>query len=297
MEKTVKTDKSKLFIIASVILLFLCAWLLWERTQLVSENHKLQSELGDVSSEKNSVKNELAELLVEYDGMKTNNKDLNARLSAEQEKIQQLLNDVQKLKSSNAVQLARYKKEIKTLRSVMRSFVRQIDSLNIENKKLTAEVRNTKSKYQNVIAERKVLEGKTDSLSTQVEMASTLKAEGITVEALNKRENKTTRARKTTKLKLCFAIRDNPVAATGDKQVYMRIAAPSGKVLATINYDVFVVNGEELGYSAVRKIFYNGKKTDACVFYDVKDELESGNYTFTLFVEGKDIGTTLLKLR
>lgn len=297
--ETKKTGKSnsRLLLGLITVMVILTGWLLYDWTQLRSQNQSLKAEIEEVSSEKANVKTELADLLVEYDGMKTSNDTLNAQLAEERQKIESLLEEVKKVKSSNAYEIARYKKETKTLRKIMRSFVQQIDSLNTLNKKLTAKVEKTESKYRNVVKQREELASKSDSLSTQVELASTLKADAISTQTLNDRGNTTSRARKATKIEVCFTLRDNAVAETGDKNIHIRISAPGGAILTNRHMGFFMVNGKEIAYSSSRKVTYNGKQTKACLYFDTEAELTKGSYAVDLFEDGKVIGKTTFKLR
>ncbi len=297
METKKGKSNSRLLLVVILVILALTGWLMYDWTQLRSQNQQLQTELEEVSSEKANVKSELADLLVEYEGMKTNNDSLNSQLKAEQEKIQELLEEVKKVKASNAYKIARYKKEAKTLRKIMRSFVQQIDSLNTLNKQLTARVEKTESKYRHVVKEKEDLVNKSDSLSSQVELASTLKADGITIQALNERGNKTSRARKAVKVEICFTIRDNAVAAAGNKNIHLRIADPKGNILTNSQMGFFMSEGKELAYSASRKVNYTGKKTQACLYFDAANEFESGSFSVDLFEDGKKIGVSTFKLR
>lgn len=295
--KKTGNSNSRLLLGLITVMVILTGWLLYDWTQLRSQNQTLKAEIEEVSSEKANVKTELADLLVEYEGMKTSNDTLNAQLAEERQKIESLLEEVKKVKSSNAYQIARYKKETKTLRKIMRSFVQQIDSLNTLNKKLTAKVEKTESKYRNVVKQREELASKSDSLSTQVELASTLKADAISTQTLNDRGNTTSRARKAAKIEVCFTLRDNAVAETGDKNIHIRISAPGGAILTNRHMGFFMVNGKEIAYSSSRKVTYNGKQTKACLYFDTETELTKGSYAVDLFEDGKVIGKTTFKLR
>lgn len=88
-----------------------------------------------LTDEKDSLVNELSNLMFQYDTLKTNNVSLNAKLEAEQNKIKSLLT----IQTSNAQKIRLYKKELATLRKVMKSYIVQIDSLNTKNIQLTTE--------------------------------------------------------------------------------------------------------------------------------------------------------------
>lgn len=142
-----KKDKTMFIIIGclSVVLILLFIFFMVER----SENKR---HIEAIHEEKELLEQELTDLSHNYDQLKTSNDTLNNKLSQEQEKIALLLEKMQKFRDNSYAEINRYKKEIGTLKSVLRSYVVQIDSLNQLNQKLVAE--NSEVKKQNRIRTR-----------------------------------------------------------------------------------------------------------------------------------------------
>ena len=136
-----KKDKTLVMIIAGlgIVLVVLFIFFMVER----SANRK---HIAEIHQEKELLEQELTDLSSNYDNLKTSNDTLNEKLSAEQEKIATLLDEMKKFRDNSYAEINRYKKEIGTLKTVLRSYVVQIDSLNQLNQKLTAE--NTQVKKQ-----------------------------------------------------------------------------------------------------------------------------------------------------
>ena len=103
------------------------------------EHSKNRKNMKALTTEKEMLQKELGDLSSDYDHLKTNNETLNKKLEFEQEKITKLLEEMKVFKANSYAELNKYRKEINTLKSIMRNYVIQIDSLNIINKKLTAE--------------------------------------------------------------------------------------------------------------------------------------------------------------
>jgi len=76
-----------------------------------------------LTAEKDSLTNELQDMIIGYDTLKTSNDTLNVKLIEEQNKIKRLI----QIQASNARKIQLYKKELGTLRSVMKSYIVQID--------------------------------------------------------------------------------------------------------------------------------------------------------------------------
>jgi len=60
-------------------------------------------------------------------------------------------------------------------------------------------------------------------LSSKVEIASIIQAKDVVTIALNKNRKETTRLDRIDKIRICFTLRENPIAKAGEKLVYLRI--------------------------------------------------------------------------
>ena len=128
-----------------------------------------------LTAEKDSLTNELQEMIIGYDTLKTSNVTLNIKLEEEQNKIKRLI----QIQASNARKIQLYKKELGTLRSVMKSYIVQIDSLNTKNKQLIARNAEFQIKLESAERTNKQLSEIKDELSSKVERASVILAKNI----------------------------------------------------------------------------------------------------------------------
>ena len=102
--------------------------------------------------EKEEMENEYSGFAVQYDEMKVHisNDSLIRQLDREKQRTQQLLEELRQTKASNARRIAELKKELATVRTVMKDYVRQIDSLNATNARLTEENQIVRRENQQV---------------------------------------------------------------------------------------------------------------------------------------------------
>ena len=100
------------------------------------QENKAMQELAEM--DKKEMENEYQQFANQYSEMKTQitNDSIVAQLTAEQEKTQRLLEELKQVKSSDAREIARLKRELATVRSVLRSYIIEIDSLNRLNQNL-----------------------------------------------------------------------------------------------------------------------------------------------------------------
>jgi peptidoglycan hydrolase CwlO-like protein len=291
----------------AILLLLALGIVAWQWHKAKQTNQTLLHQLDEVQSDKGRVKSELADLLVAYEQMETSNQSLNAELKKEREKIEKMIAELQNVNVTNAIAIARYKREIGTLREVMRSFVRQIDSLNTKNQHLEAQINQTRQKYQTAIEQTQALQSHSDSLRTQVKLAEILKAENITCQALNPRGNSTTRASKTQKIHVAFSLRDNPVAPRGTRPVYLVILYQQNQTTQEIfhndiqsgQFQYFGPNNQiqQSGYSAMRAIDYQGRNLQTEIYFDITGQTPAGDYTIQLYSAQYLIGQQSLKLK
>lgn len=239
-----------------------------------------------LTEEKDSLANELKMMMYGYDTLKTSNDTLNAELLRERNKIQRLL----EIQASNAQLIRKYKAEISTMRDIMKSYIVQIDSLNTRNQALTAE--NTEIKQQmTAVQETNVqLEKTKEELTSKVNIASVIQAKDVVAVALNKKRKETDELRRLDKVRVCFTLRENPIASAGNKIVYLRIVRPDQLVITPSPDNLFEIKGEQLIFSANRAVDYANADIEMCIFLDNTGDFIAGTYTVELYLDGEKIG-------
>ena len=283
--KTTPIGMIALSIILAVVLIFLVV-------MYFDQRHKMVEMETELTHEKDSLANELKLMVAAYDTMKTNNDTLNANLEREKKRIIQLLS----INASNVQLIRKYRSEIGTMRDIMKSYIVQIDSLNTRNKLLVAEnvqIRQEISKVQNTNIE---LEKVKEELSSKVEVASVIQAKNIVAAALNKKRKETNRLNLMENLRVCFTLRENPIAQAGQKEVFMRVIRPDSLVITSSPDNLFNYRGNKLIYSANRSADYMNQDLDMCIFLANTGDFVPGNYSVELFLENNIIGRTTFML-
>ncbi len=251
----------------------------------------------ELQAEKDSLQNELVEIRTDYDSLKTSADTLNKKLNLEQERVDDLLSEVKTIKATNYRRIKELREEVNTLRSIAKSYVRQIDSLNRANQKLMAENRRVKQEMEEVQETKNELEKAKDTLTEQVQKASVLRTENLNATGINEKGKEKTRVDKIDKIKVCFTIEENVVAPKGERYVYMQIASPpEGYILTNSEDNLFEYNGKKKVYSARRPVEYQGNSMNTCIYFDSKGELKPGKYEAFVYADGHQIGKTSFKL-
>jgi len=241
-----------------------------------------------LTQEKDSLANELRHMVVAFDTLKTNNDTLKAGVEKQKNKIVQLLS----VNASNVRLIKSYKSEITTMREIMKSYIVQIDSLNTRNKMLTSENTEIKQQITEVRNTNSELSKVKEELTSKVEVASIIQAKNIAAVSLNKKRKETTRIGNLDKLRICFTLRENPLAKAGQKDVYMRVIRPDSLVVASSPDNLFEYKGNKIIYSATRQVDYSNQDIEVCIFLDNKGDFIIGNYSVELYLEDNIIGRT-----
>ncbi len=294
-------DNSKLVYKITIILLIIAiAWLFYDKMATGKRNALLEKQLeATLEHTRDSLNKELTTLYIDLNELETTNEAINDSLKVQQQKVKELITKLANTKTSDKAKINKLKAEIETLKKIMRSYFRQIDSLNQENASLKEENTRIKTNLQVVDKQNQDLTNQKDSLEQTVAVGKELSIYSENFTAMNKRDKKTDRHKKTSKFKVCFTLSENKIASVGRKNIYIRIAEPTtSRILTNRNSGEFMFQGNSIMYSAVREIEYLGKAERICVYYNVLDEeLSKGEYTAFIFVGGQELGSVKLKLK
>jgi hypothetical protein len=282
-EDTGRKGTPVFLIVITIILAIALAFLVF--SYFGQKNRMIEMETV-LTQEKDSLANELRLMIHGYDTLRTSNDSLNVKLQREKSRILQLLS----VNASNVQLIKRYKGEISTMREIMKSYIVQIDSLNTRNKVLVAENQDIKEQITTVKKTNVELSKVKEELSNKVEIASVIQAKDVIAVALNKSRKETTRIDRIDKLRICFTLRENPIAKAGEKIVYLRIMRPDSIVIATSSDNLFDFDKSKLIFTASRQAEYLNQDIDMCIFVDNSKDFVPGNYRAELYLEGTLIG-------
>jgi hypothetical protein len=253
--------------------------------------------INDLTVEKDQLTEQMFQLRDDYQILNTNNDSLNAELSREKEKVEQLIERVQKTEATNRSKIRQYEKELGTLRSIMRSYIHQIDSLNTLNISLRKDVAQAKEQAKETRQRYDELRTTTDEYAKKVEVGSVLKGRGFILTAINSRDNDTDRSSRVAKLKTCLHLVENSIAVKGPRRIYIRVKGPDGILMTTSQQQIFTSAGEQMIYSAVREVDYQGSELEVCIFFASNQPFVKGVYTVDVYTEESLLGSADLLLR
>ena len=272
---------------------------------LVNEKSKVVNTITiseKIRVEKNTVEVDLLNLQKDYQNLQTNDAAMQLDIDAKRVRIEVLIKEASKHKGDATI-ISKLKIEMQTLRSIMQSYVRTIDSLNTLNQTLVAEKKTVLKQLGSEKEKQSVLIKEKDELKSTIAKGSILSCFNISAKAVlykrgGKKESETNKARKTEKIKVSFSLGENKIAKAGEKTIYVRIMTPDGKELAKSYDDNCRFNfNQSSGYFAGRETLnYANAELNGVTYCEGQGEYVPGNYIIEITCDGVVIGNTSLKL-
>jgi FtsZ-binding cell division protein ZapB len=275
------------------VILLVGAYLIYDLNKdLKTTSTELEENRIYFAQERDSLESELHHIYLSYDSLETDNEKITQEMALQQEKINKLI----AIQANDAYKIKMYKREMETLRSVLRSYIVQIDSLNTQNQALIAENVQLKRAEQQLISEKEQLQSEKTQLEEIKNVASALQISDIYVEPINEKNRPRKRIRYISKIRTDFLVRSNTVAQAGEKTIYLRLIRPDGVALGSPELQVITFQEEDLPVSASRTITYENADLPVSIFWTNNGELVPGEYKVELYAEGNYIGNGLFTL-
>ena len=218
------------------------------------------------------------------------------------------ISDLQKAKGEIDVQLkrnvARSSKAIKELKDRVEGYEEllkikdeEIEKLKSVNKELFSENKQLKTQKNVLNDSINRLATTKDALATKVAIASQLKAENLSVLAVNgkgKERESPFKNKQVEKLKVEFNLAENKVAPIEGKKIMIRIVDENNQVLFDVarGSGTFMLNNKEEFYTSTQEILFDNTRQKLTFLYEKGSDYSSGNYTIEIYTDGYQIGLT-----
>jgi hypothetical protein len=257
---------------------------------------------GYAGNMSNDLKADFRNMLKTYDQLKAKDASQADSINLQKAKIQGLLDQLNSNKKFSARQLYNMRKENETLRSIMKGFVKQIDSLFTLTTQLNADLETRTSELNETSTQRDEYKTQAEVASEKVKKGSKLQAYGFKSNGLRMKLNSTTeetnKARNTAMVKSSFTIGENTIASPGRKFVYMQIISPDGRTLQSKSSNTVQTDNGSIAYSDKKEVDYNNQSIDMAIFYSQEsEEFTKGTYKVKIYCDGQLIGTDSFTLK
>ena len=263
------------------------AWIWSQKSTLVNE----------LEDEKTELTQQLLNLQNDFENLNSDYENINSQLDTSREQVALLIDKLSKTEATNRAKIRQYEKELGTLRSIMRGYIVQIDSLNTLNKQLTADAAAARREAAESRQANETLTKQVENLSGQVAAGSVVKGRGLHLVAYNSSDRSTDRSSRVTYFIATLTLAQNELAARGPVRVYVRVKDPNGIILLNNSSTDFTVGGETMTASASREVDYEGEDVELSIYVKDVGELSKGIYTAEAYTGQTFLGRAELMLR
>lgn len=285
-KKGPRTLMTVLAIVAGVLALVL-GYLLYQRNSLVNQ---LEVEKADLAEQMVQLQSDFSSLSSDYES-------INHQLDTSREQVAQLIDKLAKTQATNRAKIRQYEKELGTLRTIMKGYIVQIDSLNHLNKKLTAEASAARREAAASRRANEELTQQVESLSSQVNAGKVLKARAISLNAYYSNDKIGDRHSRVRYMVANLTLVENSLADHGPVRVYVRVKDPDGVLLMNNESLDFTVDEATLQATASREVDYEGQEVDLSIYVNDTGEFIKGIYTLEVYTEKSLLGRAECLLR
>ena len=258
-----------------------------------------QANQRDLLDQKKAISLELGELKGTYDTLLQDYQLKDQALLAARSRIEQLLDSVESAKPSMAI-IKRYRLEIARLKEERTMLFARADSLIRVTQSLSQKVDSTQVVLDQTRLESDDLRLKNEDLERVLEKGARLQIVDFSSNAVIVRRSgkivDTKRASRADKIRACFTITPNAVAAPGERNLYLQVINPKNNLIGS---RATVGQGEQtLYYSATSQVDYQQEEIDICIMVGAQEEdLVSGRYVLNLYQDTTRLGTTTMFLK
>lgn len=281
--------KTVMFVMIAVAVLLGAAlgYVIWQKNSLV----------GQLNIEKQELTEQIVALQNDYESLSSEYDAINLQLDSSREEVAQLVERIKKTEATDRAKIRQYEKELGTLRSIMRGYIVQIDSLNQLNHQLTVDAAKARREAAEHRKRSEELTAQVEDLTGKVVTGSVIKARGMRIEAYNSAGKVIDRSKNVTRLLVTLSLVENALAEPGPLRVYVRVKDPEGNLLDDGRGASFTLNGETLAATASREVDYQGQEVELSIYVNNIPAFNKGIYTAEAFTSQAKLGSAELMLR
>jgi uncharacterized coiled-coil DUF342 family protein len=297
-----KKDKRNLvYSLFLVLLLGTRAYIIYDKSVTTHSKEQLQTQINAIDSSRAELKLEFNATSARLDSLTGKQIQLIDKLADKNKTIQHLKNTIAGLlqkQNITATQLLEARKMIDELNGKVNDLYNELALLQNKNQALTLaneQLNNEKLQLQDTL-------NKTVAYNQYVtNEASTLHASNFSIEALkvhnNRKEKMITVAKKTDLLRIRFDLDANRIGRSGEKELFICIVSPDGKIITSGNTITTRLDGT-IPYTTKVTVQYEQGKTASVNFnWRNNGNYEPGDYTIIVYQNGYKTGQGSILLK
>jgi hypothetical protein len=296
-ESSQKKDQNKNIIIIVLVLLVIISGIKLY-TDYVDRTKKTE-EILLLSTENNELNKRLDSVTYQLDLRIQEIEKLGGDIQALEAVRDQMIAERNSSKQRSSSEIAALNSKITNLNGLIAQKDQEILELRAANQQLFAEnedLKTTKAQIEEEVAQLNIQK---QDLQAKVDVASMLKAENISISAVNSRgkerveTTKDFRNKQMERLKVSFNLADNKVAQKGPRNVYVQVLGPNSQPIFDVakGSGTFMINGAEQFYTVKQDIIFDNSEQDLVFYYEKGSDYASGTHQIKVFVDNYQVGS------
>jgi predicted nucleic acid-binding Zn-ribbon protein len=291
--------KNNAWIYGTVIALLLGTniYLFTSKSKTEQQSQQITVQNDSLTAERNSVKTEYDAALARLDELVSKNTALNSEINDKDGQISKMKSELKSImnkRNATKAELARAKVLIEELNSKVQTYEQRIAELEGQNKALTETNTVLAKERDSTVTENVGLKGK-------VKLGAVLHASNIRMVPIDlrhhgKKEKETEKAKRVDLLRITFDIDENRVAESGNKDLFLRILGPDGKLLSNAAYGSGITtsaDGASVNYTLQKQVALqqNQPVKNIVIDWHQDNHYQKGNYNIEIYNEGFKVGS------
>jgi len=261
---------------------------------------ELKDNQSAFETEKSTKVAELKSLQKQYNNLLVEDAANKEEITIAQKRIVHLLDSIKNVKPDLSV-INKLRKSQNYFKGELKKLTAENELLKQRNLLLTTQKDSLSSELENSIVLYDSINKTNKELELVVAKAQKLNITNIASKSVRiKNSNKvvkTSRAKRTSGIEVCFDVAKNIVTETGDKELFIQVVSPSKKVIGGKYY--FTEGERKLNFSKISKFRYQNKAITVCDFVEplANETFEKGTYSVNVFNGIDLINTSTITLK
>jgi DNA repair exonuclease SbcCD ATPase subunit len=294
-----KGNKATLFIALLIIIVLVQSVKIYldyqEKVEVKAQLSTTEEDLAGTMQKLNDIQTELNQKITEIEKLGGDAKELQ-KAKAEVEL------ELRRSTKRSTKALQELKDKVEGYEELLKLKDTEIEKLKHVNTQLFSENKNLKTKQNKLSDSITTLAKNKDELATKVALASQLKAENVTIKAVNskgKERESPFKNKHLQKLKVDFNLAENKVAPIEGKKIIIRIIDENGQVIFDVakGSGTFIVNGKEEFYTSAQEILFDNTKQKLSYLYEKGSDYAVGKYTVEIYTDSYKIGSGQFEIK
>ncbi|MEQ1744676.1 MAG: hypothetical protein ABMA02_04570 [Saprospiraceae bacterium] len=292
-------------IIAGILLVVAIGTIIWLVRAKSAEKARQDALIETLTQERTQLEASLDSLQLALNDVRTENEELEGKVSASAAVIEQKSIVIKQLKDQSTKDLSQLQGQVASLQKAKAEYEAILAVLRAENEQLKAEIAALKAENAGLRDSTSQLNAKVGDLDTKLAdqirktQSARFKATSFRVEMERKADKLTAKARRVRNLAVSFDLAEVPEQYLGPQKLYLVISDSNGKPITAANPTKVTVSAPsgDIPIIAQQTKAVNLVETQRVAFnYKLEEKLKAGNYVAAVYCDKGLLGASSFRL-